>query len=147
MSRRTCDDANRVRRCFVVPTRTEPWRSTGRVALSGATVVGVTGLIAGCGSGDIFAALPMPLGSLIEPLRPLTFPGPGGTPLTPASWAMQAVARRVTNATANTDPLHPIANKSDPCRACAIGNRSVSGGYNRKHEEPAKFRLELAKGT
>jgi hypothetical protein len=33
------------------------------------------------------AALPMPLGSLTEPFSPRAFPGPGGMPLTPASWA------------------------------------------------------------
>jgi hypothetical protein len=81
---RACGDANRVRR-FVARTRTELWRSTGRVVLSGAMVVGVAGLIEGCGSDGILAALPTPLGSLIEPLRPFTFPGPGAMPLTPAS--------------------------------------------------------------
>jgi len=123
--RRACDDANRARGGFIPPTRAEPWRSKGRVALSGATVVGVTGLIAGCGSDGIFAALPMPLGSLIEPLRPLTFPGPGGTPLTPASCAREAVARRVANAAANTPPLPLPPKKSDPFWACAIGSIRV----------------------
>ncbi len=79
------DEANRVRCVVVMRSRAEPCRSEGRVELSGATVVGVTGLIEGCGSGGNFDALPMPLGSLIEPLRPFTFPGPGGIPLTPAS--------------------------------------------------------------
>jgi hypothetical protein len=41
----------------------------------------------GGGSAGTLAALPMPLGSLTEPLRPRAFAGPGGMPLTPASWA------------------------------------------------------------
>jgi hypothetical protein len=45
-----------------------------------------TGLIAGGGIAGTLAALPTPLGSLTEPLRPRAFPGPGGMPLTPASW-------------------------------------------------------------
>ena len=47
----------------------------------------MTGVIVGCGSAGILAALPMPLGSRIEPLSPLTLAGPGGMPLTPASCA------------------------------------------------------------
>jgi hypothetical protein len=69
--------------------------------LSGATVVGVTGLIAGGGSDGILAALPIPAGSLVEPLSPLAFPGPGGIPLTPASWAKGGVAGRAASATAS----------------------------------------------
>jgi hypothetical protein len=41
----------------------------------------------GEGSGGILAALPMPLGSLIELLTPPMLPGPCGMPLTPASCA------------------------------------------------------------
>jgi hypothetical protein len=39
----------------------------------------------GDGSAGILAALPMPLGSRIEPFCPFTLPGPGAMPLTPAS--------------------------------------------------------------
>src|SRR5713101_8416275 len=46
-----------------------------------------TGLRSGCGSAGTLAALPMPLGSLTEPFSPRAFAGPGGMPLTPASWA------------------------------------------------------------
>jgi hypothetical protein len=46
-----------------------------------------TGLRSGCGSGGTLAALPMPLGWLTEPFSPRAFAGPGGMPLTPASWA------------------------------------------------------------
>ena len=50
-------------------------------------MTGATGLIAGGGIAGSLAALPMPLGSLTEPLSPRAFAGPGGMPLTPASWA------------------------------------------------------------
>src|SRR6516225_9722301 len=95
------DDDECMRRGLTAPARVEPCRRVGRVALSGATVVGVTGLMLGCGSDGILAALPMPAGSLIEPLSPLAFPGPGGIPLTPASWAKGGVASKGKSATAS----------------------------------------------
>jgi len=49
------------------------------------------------GGGAILAALPMPLGSLTELLRPLALPGPRGMPLTPASWARAGAARLAAN--------------------------------------------------
>ncbi len=48
---------------------------------------GTTGVMVGDGSAGTLAALPMPLGSLTEPLSPRAFAGPGAMPLTPASWA------------------------------------------------------------
>src|SRR4051794_32131489 len=52
---------------------------------------GTTGTaMLGGGGGGILAALPMPLGSLIELLRPPALPGPRGMPLTPASCAGEA---------------------------------------------------------
>src|SRR3954452_18199401 len=42
------------------------------------------------GGGGAASLLPLPLGSLIELLRPPTLPGPRGMPLTPASCATQA---------------------------------------------------------
>jgi hypothetical protein len=45
---------------------------------------GTVGIVARCGSGGIFAALPNPLGSLTELLRPVPAPGPIGIPFTPA---------------------------------------------------------------
>ena len=73
-----------------------------------------TGLMAGGGIAGTLAALPMPLGSLIEPLSPRAFPGPGGMPLTPASWAgdLEGTARRPRSATASNTALpviHPRA--------------------------------------
>jgi hypothetical protein len=57
----------------------------GRLETIGA-VEGTTGTaMLGDGGGRILAALPMPLGSLIELLTPPMLPGPCGIPLTPAS--------------------------------------------------------------
>jgi hypothetical protein len=60
-----------------------------------------TGFRFGCGSGGTLAALPMPLGSLTEPFSPRALAGPGGMPLTPASWAgdLPEAARRERMAT------------------------------------------------
>jgi hypothetical protein len=74
-----------------------------------------TGLMAGGGIAGTLAALPMPLGSLIEPLSPRAFPGPGGMPLTPASWAgdLEGTARRPRTATESNTALpviHPREN-------------------------------------
>ena len=58
----------------------------------------------GGGIAGTLAALPMPLGSLTEPLSPRAFAGPNGMPLTPASWAgdLDGAARRQTTATLAT---------------------------------------------
>ena len=74
-----------------------------------------TGFMAGGGIAGTLAALPMPLGSLIEPLSPRAFPGPEGMPLTPASWAgdLDGAARRPRTATASNADLpviHPREN-------------------------------------
>jgi hypothetical protein len=71
-----------------------------------------TGLIAGGGIAGTLAALPMPLGSLTEPFSPRAFAGPGGMPLTPASWAgdFPGAARTPKIATISNDALpvlHP----------------------------------------
>jgi len=75
-------------------------------------VGGLTGLIAGGGIAGTLAALPMPLGSLTEPLGPRAFAGPGAMPLTPASWAgdLPGAARRTkiaTLANAALPVIHP----------------------------------------
>jgi len=69
-----------------------------------------TGLMAGGGIAGTLAALPTPLGSLIEPLSPRAFPGPGGMPLTPASWAgdLEGAARRPRIATVSNAALPAI---------------------------------------
>src|SRR5258707_1169656 len=76
-ARRDFAVANRVRLILAA-------RCTGNVrnAVGGDTVDGIAGLMAGGGIAGTLAALPMPLGSLIEPLRPRAFAGPGGMPLT-----------------------------------------------------------------
>src|ERR1700687_5195878 len=66
----------------------------------------------GGGIAGTFAALPMPLGSLTEPLSPRAFAGPGGMPLTPASWAgdLAGAARSPSSANvrhATLPAIHP----------------------------------------
>jgi hypothetical protein len=69
------------------------------------------------GDGDgILPALPMPLGSLTELLRPPTLPGPRGIPLTPASCAKHGVARQPANAKAKKHDLPNIDDASGPTR-------------------------------
>ncbi|WP_291867369.1 hypothetical protein [Bradyrhizobium sp.] len=62
-----------------------------------------TEMLGGGGDG-ILAALPMPLGSLTELLRPPALPGPRGMPLTPASWARDfaGTARTAASTAART---------------------------------------------
>jgi hypothetical protein len=47
--------------------------------------------VLGGGGAGVLAALPMPLGSLTELFSPPALPGPFGMPLTPASWAKDAM--------------------------------------------------------
>jgi hypothetical protein len=70
--------------------------------------------MAGGGIAGTLAALPMPLGSLTEPLSPRAFPGPGGMPLTPASWAgdLEGTARRHRTATASNTALPVIHSRA-----------------------------------
>ncbi len=62
-------------------------------------------------SGGILAALPMPLGSLIELFKPPALPGPRGIPLTPASCASEftGALKTATNARTKTADLPIIA--------------------------------------
>lgn len=87
------------------------------------------GLIAGGGIAGTRAALPMPLGSLTEPLRPRAFPGPGAMPLTPASWPgdLEGAAMQ-SSITHNNDTLpidHWRANIEISC-AHLINRRSLA---------------------
>jgi hypothetical protein len=91
-------DMKRVRCPLATRTRVRPGRIADRLP---ALTDGVTGAVEGRGSDGILDALPMPEGSLIEPLSPFTFPGPDGMPLTPASCAKDGVASRTASATAN----------------------------------------------
>jgi hypothetical protein len=56
----------------------------------------------GGGGGGILAALPTPLGSFTELLRPPALPGPRGIPLTPASCARGGIgaSKQAANAKA-----------------------------------------------
>jgi hypothetical protein len=85
-----------------------------------------TAMLGGGGAGTL-AALPMPLGSLTELLRPPMLPGPRGIPLTPASCARDGAgaARQLTNATAKTADLPNIDHASCyPTKGAACRSRS-----------------------
>jgi hypothetical protein len=81
---------------------------------TGGAADGTTGTaMLGGGGAGILAALPMPLGSLTELLRPPALPGPRGMPLTPASCARVGTsARQLTNANAKTHDLPNIDHAS-----------------------------------
>jgi hypothetical protein len=87
---------------------------TDRRLETGAAADGTAGTaMLGGGGGGILAALPMPLGSLTELLRPPALPGPRGMPLTPASCATHgAGARQMANASAKTHRLPNIDHAS-----------------------------------
>jgi hypothetical protein len=78
---------------------------------TGGAVDGTTGTaMLGGGGAGILAALPTPLGSLTELLRPPALPGPRGIPLTPASCARigAGAARQIANADTKTHDLPNI---------------------------------------
>ena len=102
------------------------------------------GLIAGGGIAGTRAALPMPLGSLTEPLRPRAFPGPGAMPLTPASWPGDLEAIRQSSAAHNNDALaiehrQPIIETSG---AVLFNRRSSDGVSGTDLELISKRRLQ-----
>jgi len=106
-ARRDLAAATRVRLIFTA-------RCTGNVrkTVGADTVGGITGVMVGGGIAGTLAALPMPLGSLTEPLSPRAFAGPGRMPLTPASCAgdLAGAARRPRTATVMSTALpalHP----------------------------------------
>jgi hypothetical protein len=96
---------------------------TGNVDVAtGADRLGTgTGLITGCGSAGTLAALPTPLGSLIEPLSPRAFAGPGGMPLTPASWAgdLPGAAKSISTAIP-THAARPIVHPRESIEADCV---------------------------
>jgi hypothetical protein len=89
----------------------------------GATTDGAAGTaMPGTGGGATLAALPTPLGSLIELLSPPALPGPRGIPLTPASPAPCAqdglgAARQPASAKAKKHDLPNIDQASGVPRA------------------------------
>ena len=115
-ARRDLAAATRVRLIFTA-------RCTGNVrkAAGGDTVGGITGLIAGGGIAGTLAALPMPLGSLTEPLSPRAFAGPGGMPLTPASCAgdLAGEAKTPSTVTASNAALPAIPPREKIETSCA----------------------------
>jgi hypothetical protein len=96
------------------------FRTTGagledrRLEIGGAADGTVGTAMLGGGGAGILAALPMPLGSLTELLRPPALPGPRGMPLTPASCATHGAgaARQIANASAKTHDLPNIDHAS-----------------------------------
>jgi hypothetical protein len=97
----------------------------------------------GGGIAGTLAALPMPLGSLTEPLSPRAFAGPGGMPLTPASCAgdVAGAARRHSTATPANIALPAIDPRDKietDCARLMIGDlvpncpRRLSTGTTRK---------------
>jgi hypothetical protein len=79
-----------------------------RLETGGAADGSVGTAMLGGGGGGILPALPMPLGSLTELLRPPALPGPRGMPLTPASCASEGAARQLTSTNAKKHDLPNI---------------------------------------
>jgi hypothetical protein len=106
-------------------------------------VGGTTGAIDGCGSAGILAALPLPLGSRIEPLVPLTFPGPGGMPLTPASWAGDLAGAATRHSSVRlTHAILPITRpreKTETARRIDVILSSGCRSTGRTSKPPPKF--------
>jgi hypothetical protein len=77
--------------------------------------------MAGGGGEGTRAALPMPEGSLSEPLGPRAFAGPGGMPLTPASWAgdVEGSARTQSSATVTAAVLPQRHDRERNKTSCA----------------------------
>jgi hypothetical protein len=95
--------------CRVVRRTTGPGLEDRRLETAGAADGTVGTAMLGGGGAGLLAALPMPLGSLTELLRPPALPGPRGMPLTPASCASDgAAARQTANANVKTHDLPDI---------------------------------------
>jgi hypothetical protein len=114
--RRELDLAWRGPRLATIPDLNEVRLAAGGIPVGTADPAG---LEAGGGSG--LGALPMPLGSLTELLRPPALPGPLGMPLTPASCAkdftgairLPANARAINADLPNIDHLRNVTNKPE----------------------------------
>jgi hypothetical protein len=113
--------------CRVALRTTSDGLEDTRLETDGATDGTAGTAMLGGGGGGILAALPMPLGSLSELLRPPMLPGPRGIPLTPASCARDGAgaARQLTNANAKTADLPNIDHASfHPTKGAACRSRS-----------------------
>jgi hypothetical protein len=110
-------------------------RDDTRLETEGATDGTAGSAMLGGGGAGILAALPMPLGSLTELLRPPALPGPRGIPLTPASPAPCAkdgagAARQPINPKAKKQDLPNIDHASCAHRVhCADETAPAQGGY------------------
>jgi hypothetical protein len=95
----------------------------------------------GGGIAGTLAALPMPLGSLTEPFNPRAFAGPGGMPLTPASWAgaIEGMARRPSTATLMTATL-PIVHPREKIETGCARFMMVLAELSCRREELARRR-------
>jgi hypothetical protein len=100
--------------CRVARLTTGPGLEDSRLETDGAADGTVGTAMLGGGGAGLRAALPMPLGSLTELLRPPALPGPRGMPLTPASCASDGAgaARQTANANAKTHDLPDIGHAS-----------------------------------
>jgi hypothetical protein len=113
--------------CRVVLLTTDAGLEDRRLTSGGAADGTAGTAMLGGGGPGILAALPTPLGSLTELLRPPALPGPRGMPLTPASCASigAGAARQLTNANAKTHDLPNIDHasfyptKRPACRSCS----------------------------
>ena len=91
-----------------------------------------TGLRIGC--GVTLPVLPMPLGSLIEPLSPRAFAGPGGMPLTPASWAgdLPGDARIEVRQRSAMSAVHKRRSNQVASDSSSVTPAACPSGYQRK---------------
>jgi hypothetical protein len=114
--------------CRLVLLTTDDAGLEDRRPATGGAADGTAGTaMLGGGGGGILAALPMPLGSLTELLRPPALPGPRGMPLTPASCARigAGAARQLTSVNAkihdlpNIDHASFYPTKRPPYRSCS----------------------------
>jgi len=117
-------------RCRIARLTVGIERDDTRLETDGATDGTAGTAMLGGGGDGILAALPMPLGSLTELLRPPALPGPRGIPLTPASCAKHgaAAARQPANAKAKKHDLPNIGYASGAFHG-ANETASAQGGY------------------
>jgi hypothetical protein len=116
-------------RCRIARLNVGVERDDMRLETDGATDGTAGTAMLGGGGDGILAALPMPLGSLTELLRPPMLPGPRGIPLTPASCAKHgaAAARQPANARAKKHDLPNIDHASCVQRVGANETASAQG--------------------
>jgi hypothetical protein len=117
-------------RCRIARLNVGVERDDARLETGATDGTAGTAMLGGGGDG-ILAALPMPLGSLTELLRPPALPGPRGIPLTPASCAKHGAgaARQPANAKAKKHDLPNIDPPPVSSASMAQRNGPSAGGY------------------